>query len=586
VPGIAATLSSSLTSSLTSSLAAGLRSTLAAGLRLSLAAGLVCALLAPGALADRVVTHDGRILTPKKARAEGEGYKLEFEHGTIVLKDRSLIREIEIEGDMSDYVPQSEDEKEKLAQGYVKYRGRWMSAPAYKQELKKEFEAGRKRTEEIRAHSDWSNAWTKTTRHFVVKTNTSPELLDYYAELLEAYYDLQDERIGIDPPVALARKKMTVNIYKSNEDFHKYAAAPNLSPSVLGYFWAYDKTLNFYHEYSEPEQSTWVALHECTHLLTYLVDPQFQAQIWINEGVADYFGSSKVYRGKNGKIVIEPGQIQTDRILTVQQALKDEEELGPATKDKARKKSSKGRPFTPLEELFLLTRETFDGFQYAHAWSFVYFLNTAQNGKYQKSFNRFFKGLYTTEKGIPTTPLPGGYKQVEPQDIREYLLKRLNVKDAAALEAEWKAFVGAIPIDGVPAKLKRGLSAVRRGEFEESLEDLDAAIEGGVKDPRAWSARSRALMSLGRFEEAIADARKAVEVDILSPGYRFRLSQLLAAQAALAGALEEKGEGLFILDFEEGEPIVDAPEAKAEAGLALELDPENDRFRAWFERFQ
>ena len=46
------------------------------------------------------------------------------------------------------------------------------------------------------------------------------------------------------------------------------------------------------------------------------------------------------------------------------------------------------RPYCPAELL-----DDFDGFQYAHAWSFVYFLNTAENGKYQKSFTKFFKGL-------------------------------------------------------------------------------------------------------------------------------------------------------------------------------------------------
>ena len=87
------------------------------------ALALTCA--AP-ARADRVLTTDGRVLAPKKARVEGAGYRLEFENGTIVLADKSLVASAEIEGDMSDYVPANDDEREKLAQGYVKYRGRWV----------------------------------------------------------------------------------------------------------------------------------------------------------------------------------------------------------------------------------------------------------------------------------------------------------------------------------------------------------------------------------------------------------------------------------------------------------------------------
>lgn len=544
----------------------------------ALACLAVLAFSAAPARADRLVTMDGRILSPKKARPEGAGWKLVFEHGEVVLKDKSLVREVEVEGDMSDYVPQNEDEKQKLAQGYVKYRGRWESAAAYQEDLRKNFEEGKKRTEEIKAHSDWANAWTKTTKHFVFKTNTSPQLLDYYSELLEAYYDLQDERIGIHPPVALARKKMAVNIFKSNADFHKYGSEDN--PAVLGYFSSSAQSLNFYHEYSEPEQTTWVALHECTHLLTYLVDPQYIPQIWVNEGVADYFGSSKVYRGKNGKLVIQPGQLQTDRILTVQQALKDEKNAAPSTKDAKKRSDLAGRPFTKLEDLFMIKREDFDGFQYAHAWSFVYFLNTAQNGKYQKAFNKFFKGLYTTEKGIPVKAESYG-KLVEPKDIRDYLLQKLGVKDVSALEAEWKAFVAAIPIDGVPARLKRGLNSVRRGDFESAIEDLDAAIAGGATDPRAWYARGKAEMFQGKHDEALADVQHAVEMNPLNAGYRYGLSMMLAGVVTNAGPREEGGMKLG----ENGEKIQN-DEAKTQAGMAMELDPENDRFREWFDAFQ
>ena len=97
-----------------------------------------------------------------------------------------------------------------------------------------------------------------------------------------------------------------------------------LSGGVAGYFSPSDKSLNFYHDYAEPEISNWVCLHECTHLLTFLIDPQYVSQIWVNEGVADYFGSADITLDpKKGKISIAPGRLQTDRVLTVQQAIID-----------------------------------------------------------------------------------------------------------------------------------------------------------------------------------------------------------------------------------------------------------------------
>ncbi len=560
--------------------------------RRACAAAVLVACALP-ALADRVLTTDGRILTPQKARVEGDGYRLEFEHGTIVLPDKSLVASAEIEGDMSDYVPANDDERQKLAQGYVKYRGRWMSRPGYIEELRKQTEASKKRTAELALHSDWSNAWEKETAHFRLRTNTSPELLAYYAELMEAYYALMDDKIGIDPSPSLKRAKMDVRVYKSHEEF--LALAKPGKPTVLGFFSPMEKSLNFYHDYAEPSRSDWVALHECTHLLTFLIDPQYLPQIWLNEAVADYFGSSRIYRDKKGKLCIEPGELQMDRTLTVQQALRAEAvATGAKVAPKNVPAASSSRPFTKLEELLMLTRDQFDGFQYAHAWSFVYFLQNGANGKYRKSFDKFFKGLYTLETGIPYTvenvgsavPEMGGVgKLVAPVDIRAYLLQKLKVKDVEALEKEWREFVAAIPIEGAVARLKRGILSVRQMRLEEALPDLDAAIEGGTTDPRAWAARARALALTGALPKALEDYRTAIERDPLAAGFRYEYSRVLAGRSPLSAPPATGSSGASLEADPDSEKITDA-DAKAQAGLAFELAPENDRFRLWYERFE
>jgi tetratricopeptide (TPR) repeat protein len=545
------------------------------------------------ASADRVLTVDGRILTPQKARVEGAGYRLTFAHGTILLPDASLVASAEIEGDMSDYVPANDDERQKLAQGYVKYRGRWMSRPGYEDELRKQTETSKKRTADLALHSDWSNAWEKETAHFRLRSNTSPEILDDYAELMEAFYSLMDDRIGIDPSPSLKRSKMDVRVYKSHEEFLALAQ-PN-KPTVLGFFSPMEKSLNFYHDYAEPSRSEWVALHESTHLLTFLIDPQYLPQIWLNEAVADYFGSSRIYRDKKGKLCIQPGELQMDRTLTVQQALRN---ASPATGEKQptahAPAPSSARPFTRLEDLFLLTREQFDGFQYAHAWSFVYFLNNGENGKYRKSFDKFFKGLYTLEKGIPSTvenvggavrEMGGVGKLVAPADIRAYLLQKLKVSDASVLERQWRDFVAAIPIEGAAARLKRGMLALREMRFEDALLDLNTAIEGGTTDPRAWAARARAYAMTLDFGKALVDYRAAIERNPLSAGYRYEYSRVLAGRSPWIRPAATGSSGASLDADSDTEKISNA-DARAQAGLASELDPENDRFRLWYERFE
>jgi tetratricopeptide (TPR) repeat protein len=338
----------------------------------------------------------------------------------------------------------------------------------------------------------------------------------------------------------MRRKKMQVNVYKSYPEFRKLAPYGDreVPMGVLGFFSRNDQSLNFYHDYQDPGRSTWVALHECTHLLTFLIDQQYLPQIWLNEGVADYFGSSKVERDKKGKITITPGELQVDRILTVQQAIKDGASGTsggtPAKGSGNRGKSSYGgRPDTKLEQMFFLSHDEFDGFQYAHSWSFVYFLNNFEKGKYQKAFDKFFKGLYTLEKGIPYESIAAGGmtgngKQVKAEDIRAYLLKKLGLKDTEQMEKDWKKFISEIPISGPEARLKRGLQSVARMEFDPALEDLNAAIEGGTKDPRAWWARGQALAFQKKTEDGIKDLAKAVELDPLNANYRYVYSHLLA----------------------------------------------------------
>lgn len=533
--------------------------------RYLLAASLLCLCAAPAA-ADRLITSDGRILEVEKARQLPDGsYRLVFESGAIVCP-KEFVASVEIEGDMSDYVPASEDEKKKLADGYVKYRGKWMLKATYLSELAKQAALSKARTAELAAHSTFYDGWKKETKHFAIQSNTSPEILDYYAELLEAYYDLMDQRVGIDPTPGLKKTRMRVCIYKSRPEFREITKQP---PGVAGFFNFVAGELHFYHDYQDPSISEWIALHEGTHLLTFLIEPQARPWIWANEGVADYFGTAQIGRNKKGKLEILPGQLSLERVLTVQQAIAD-------------------GSFVPLEKLFFLTKgEEFGAFEYAHAWSFVYFLNNARP-EYEKAFKKFFKDFYTISKGVAFDLEPGGgnqygaWKIVPPAEVRRLLLDKLGRKDTLALEEEWKAYIAAIPIDAPKARFRRGLEALRSAGDAEArkrgLEDLDAAIAAGVDDPRAFSARSQLLSFKGDLKRATEDMHTAVARAPLQAVYRAQLALLLLGLPPFA---ELEGlEGLALGASDEA-----LSEAELHFGLACELEPENEFLRASRERF-
>ncbi|HIG87138.1 MAG TPA: DUF1570 domain-containing protein [Planctomycetes bacterium] len=533
-------------------------------------------LLIPAAQADRVVTIDGRVIEVDRIRERPEGgYILEFANGTIEVPGHIKFKAVEMAWDPNEYKPKNDNERDKLAQGFVRFDGKWISKSAYKNMLRKASEASAKRATAMAAYSNWKTAPSKESKHFIVKSNTSPELLEYYSDLMESYYKLMDKRIGIKPTPSLRRAKMQVNIFKSRAEFSRLKKTP---PGVAGYFSPLEQELNFYHDYQEPAITNWVSLHECTHLLTYLIDPQFRPQIWINEAVADFFGSSDIKIDKRGKISITPGKIQTDRVLTVQQALADDKAIA-------------------LEDLFMIERSDFQAFEYAHAWSFVYFLNNFDDGVYSKKFARFFRELYTRKgveyKSIPSYGKEGTGFQVQPEVIRSFLLKKLGVKDVALLESNWHNFIGDIEINAPEARLKRGLRAVQNRKVEEALPDLTAAIDAGLADARAYASRARALASIGMFLEegepaeepddgmtrsermdlALEDIDKAIELDPLNASYRFDKGMLLLGFSPW----------IYIINFEhEGS---DRDEARASVRLALNLAPDNEHYADVLESF-
>lgn len=535
---------------------------------LSLALLGLAASLVPAPLhADRLVTTDGRILQVKKARLlENGNYMLTFEAGAFECP-ASSIASVEIEGDMSDYVPTNEDERQKLEAGYVRFEGKWLSKARYQTMLAKQAEERRERVEKLAKHSEMATGYELETKHFLLRSNTSEELIQYYGNLLEAYYKLMDDEFGIKPTPTLKRTKMRVNVYKNAEDFRE---GEGTRPGVAGYFDRLGQLLCFYHEYDDPGFTNWVGLHEGTHLLTYLIEPQSWAGIWYNEGIADYFGSADVEIDDRGRITITPGALQLDRVFTVQEAIRDDK-------------------YIRLEDLFKSVRNNYGAFEYAHGWSFIYFLNRTE--KYQSGFKKFFRDVYTFPKGVGYThePFPdktGTAKMIPNEEVRRLLLQNLKVTDVAVLEKEWLDFMKAIEIDAPSALFKRAYRAVRFGDveqFEQAEKDLTTAISSGFEDARAYWARGlvSSWNKKGGVKGGIADFRKAVELDPLNAAYRHSLGEVLAGYSLhLGGAsMSVRGDQELFGEREEFE------QADLQLGLATELDPENENYRTRYEDF-
>ena len=97
----------------------------------SLLAALV---LAP--LADIVVLKDGRSIEDIKIRRDGEFYVLQYVHGDVRLP-ASEVKDAFIEVNGA-FEPRTDEEKEKVAQGLVPHKGKWVRKDQRDAAVKKE----------------------------------------------------------------------------------------------------------------------------------------------------------------------------------------------------------------------------------------------------------------------------------------------------------------------------------------------------------------------------------------------------------------------------------------------------------------
>jgi tetratricopeptide (TPR) repeat protein len=429
------------------------------------------------------------------------------------------VKEVLIEGDMSSYVPKTEKEKENLAKGLVLYKGSWIKKDDYAKLLEKENERRRKEMETEAAHLQFADGWVIETPHFRFQGNCPKDILQDCAELLEEYYSVMNGKIGMKASPSVARKKMQVNVYRDEEDYFKSGASPGGS---AGWFSQLDESLNFYYDYEDPSFTRHVMLHEGTHLLTYLANPKFGPPAWINEGMAEYFGSSKI-TGERGKRKMEPGQILDNRLQLLQEMEKSN--------------------YVPIDKWLAysttygeVSRNGGIPYQhYAYWWGLCHFL--AETPKYEKKFLGYFRDLYALngfDKDVGYTWVGGisvGFS-VSPEEYTRKLLERLGVKDVKKLDEEFRAWIKEQKPVGKRGYFIVGRDLLFEKKLDEALMNLDRAIAEGHNTSECYGYRARVWEGKKNEEKANADWRKAIELNPVEPSYRLSLASNLVKEKA------------------------------------------------------
>jgi tetratricopeptide (TPR) repeat protein len=422
-----------------------------------LLAGILLSAGSREAIADTVALHDGRVIEGR-VEESGDIIKLHLNHGTITIP-HSKIKKILVDAD-GKVGPVAKRERQRIA----------------------------KLIEEMQKRSRWVNAYREETKHFVFNYNVTPEIARIYIDMLEGFYKDFGKELKVRLGPGVKRKKMQINIFRDKENFAQVGGVPGAAG-----FWNFvDERLFFYYDRNDPEFVQNVLLHEFTHLLTHLIAPKFCHPIWCNEGIAEYYGASKI---KDGKLVF--GCMQEGRLVNMNRW------------------REKGNDYT-LEELMRVPSGSFGALEYGWGWSLVHFF--MNNKKYRKKFMKYYIDL-ARGRGIKREQGNYYYPTVRASNDVAHFKKVFGIKNFDKLNKEWHDYIdSALKVSSGSGYLYEGKRYYWENKYKEALEALEMAENKWTGDPSAllYHYKGLSLKNLDRFAEAEDALREALRLDPLN----------------------------------------------------------------------
>ncbi|MFW6108047.1 MAG: peptidase MA family metallohydrolase [bacterium] len=235
------------------------------------------------------------------------------------------------------------------------------------------------------------------TRHFVIQTDTGRHVCKNAGRAMEQLYKEFQDIFGVKE--GAQAKKTELVIFKEKADFLAYAKdlGGQLREGTLGFYrWAADgrSQIVAYKRQTEEHHTLSTLYHEATHHFLKLALGR-QPPLWLNEGLAVFFETSRWERGR-----LKTGVIPRRRLKLLQRAVKLDRHY-------------------PLAKLMTFGKDKYDALAYAEGWSLVYFLLDKAGRK------RFGQYLQKLRDG----------------DDPDEAFKSSFTDDIQKLEEKWKAYV-------------------------------------------------------------------------------------------------------------------------------------------------
>lgn len=507
-----------------------------------------CLLAAPAAAFDKLLLKDGRAVEGLIVKGEDPAVTV-LRIGKVDIPIRNdLIDKTWVEN-LEGYVPKNKQEEEYLRKGMVLFEGTWMSRTRRETELKKRAEADKAALAAALKRQDWRNAVTQESAHFTCKSNCTDEIRKEYLERLEAYYKYFTDDWGITLSPGEIKGKMKFMLYRDYADFLRVTGVPY---GVGGFFSRADNELQLYHDVEDPDETRDTLFHEGNHLLTYLIDTSFDYPTWLNEGMAEYYGTTEI--DEKGKFHV--GGLQYARIASLRTD-KDNDQF-----------------LRLRDDILMIEQDEYGYRQYAYGWSFVHFMMTSP--AYAKAFRGFFATLpknreLETENRAYSNIL-GTIREPTLDSVVRALEKKVG-RSAEELEAEWLDYIdqnyGELT---AMAYFKAAQLALRYPEDDGShvrraIEYLEKAIAQGIELAACYRAYAEILRKGGVLENA--DAAVVRKPD---PVKAWEMIQKAIHFDPIAPYNYTEAAGILILDS----PIQDLDRAKSMCDAAKALAGRDD----------
>lgn len=327
---------------------------------------------------------------------------------------------------------------------------------------------------------DRTEGTVRPSRFYAIRSDLDRAATARYAALLDTMYGeytsrlshLQKRRADVLAVLMFARQQDYLNTLRSRFGIDGTGSGGMffVSPNGAG--------LAFFTERVPEEQVRHVIQHEGFHQVAWSYFGN-DLPIWVNEGMAEFFGMAEVL---DGDVVI--GQVEGSALRSVQEAIKAGRHL-------------------PLASMLNMSNEAWGAnvrggdarLQYDQAWSMIQFLAYGDGGKYQSNFNQYLALLNT---GVPSLQAFGRAFGATDQSMVD------------AFEARWRGFVQELRASSFTSAMRSagflaaGIQFLRgKGIEPDSMDALRAALvehqfeqrqraHGGdlvlrVSDPTLWA---------------------------------------------------------------------------------------------------